>query len=314
MHVVGLNIGYRDYAVETAALAEGGLTFQHVDRFADIEDRSKVRAIMVRQETIDADMIDSLPVLEVIQRYGVGVDNVDIDAASRKGIKVCNTPDYGQDQEVSDHAVGLYLALSRRLLTRDMDVRSGVWGVDQKEPIRGHRAATLGLIGFGRIAKQTWARFNALGFSRCFVSDPAVSSADAKMFGVEIAPLDDMFAKADVISLHCPLIPATHHIVDEAALHKMKPSAFVINVSRGGLIDEIALTHALEDGQIAGAALDVFENEPPDPSDPIFMAPNTILTDHMAWYSEASVHALQHAAASEVSRVLAGQAPLYAVN
>lgn len=314
MSVIGLDVGYGDYRVETERLAKVGIAFQHVDSVDQILDAQSVRALMVRQVPIDADLMDRLPALEAIQRYGAGVDNVDLDAASKRGIKVCNTPDYGQAQEVSDHAVALYLALSRRLVTRDRDVRAGIWGVDQKEPINGHRSATLGLFGFGRIGKETWNRFKALGFSKCLVADPSVGPADAEACGVTLVTLQEICENADVISLHCPLLPETHHIIDERALTLMKNSAYVINVSRGGLIDEVALTNALEAGQIAGAGLDVFETEPPDCMEPIFLAPNTILTDHMAWYSEASVRALQQAAADEVVRTLVDKAPQFAVN
>lgn len=304
MIAAGLQIGYANYQTETEILDNAGIKFQHYEHVDDIQDPAEISAIMVRQYPVDASLMDRFPNLKIIQRYGVGVDNVDLNAAKERNIKVCNTPDYGQYHEVSDHALALYLAVARRITTRDLDVKSGRWGIDQAEPIYGHRHATLGLIGYGKIAQGVWQRFKALGFAKCLISDPAISENQAIAAGVQIASHDEIFAQSDVISLHCPLLASTHHIIDHRALNAMKSSAYLINVSRGGLIDEDALANALGEGRIAGAAMDVFEHEPADTAHPLFKAPNTVLTDHVAWYSEQSVIALQTAAAREVVRVL----------
>ncbi|GMG85423.1 C-terminal binding protein [Paralimibaculum aggregatum] len=312
-----LEPGYADHAAERAAIAPLGLALLPVPAAADaaaVLAGREVRAILVRERRVDARLMDACPGLRCVQRYGVGVDNVDLPAATARRIAVCNIPDYGAAQEVSDHAVALYLAVARRIVSRDGEVRRGIWGVDQAQPVPGHRGAVLGLVGFGRIARAAWARFRALGFARALVSDPALGAAEAAAHGVEPAPLERIFAEADAVSLHAPLTAATRHIVDAAMLARMKPTAVLVNASRGGLIDEPALAAALHEGRLFGAGIDVFETEPPAPDNPLLGAPNTVLTDHAGWYSEASVRALQQHAAEGLRRALSGETPQNWVN
>ena len=314
MLAVAYRCNYSSYDIERSALGAIGADFQHVEALDDVTDPDKVVALFVRQEEVDQAVLARYPQLKVIQRYGVGTDNVDLVAARARNIHVCNTPDYGQEHEVSDHAVALYLALSRRLLSRDGDVRGGAWDIGQTEPIPGHRGASLGLVGFGRIARCAATKFRALGFKTIHVVDPALSPEEAGAADVILTDLDHLCASADVLSLHAPLLEATHHMIGKEQLALMKPSAFLINVSRGGLVDEVALAQALKDGRLAGAGVDVYEQEPPDRQAALFSAPNTILTDHMAWYSEAAVQNLQSEATGEVVRVLKNEPPLYKVN
>lgn len=307
MRAVGYRCNYASYHIETSMLAQLGIEFQHVSDCALIDDLEDVLALFVRQEIIDKPMLDLFPNLKVVQRYGVGVDNVNVEYANKRGIVVCNTPQYGQQHEVSNHAVALYLALSRRLLTRDRDVRAGKWDIGQAEPIAGCRDATLGLIGYGQIARATAKRFRSLGFSSVLVVDPALTHSTATAEDVQIVAIEELFKRSDVISLHAPLNASTKHMIGTQLLSKAKPSAFLINVSRGGLVDENALSDALNMGQLAGAGIDVFETEPPNTSNALLGAPNTILTDHVAWYSEAAVTNLQTAAAEQVVRVLSNE-------
>lgn len=309
--------GYADYACERAILAPLGARVEAIPAEQDLPSRLAVlnpAALLVRERRIDAAVLAAAPGLKAVVRYGVGVDNVDLEEAQRRRIYVANVPDYGAEHEVSELAVALYLAVSRRLVARDASVRAGRWGVAQDEPIPGRREATLGLIGFGRIARRAAVKFRALGFRRILVSDPALSEAEAVEQGVEIAPLDALCAAADLVSLHAPLTPETRHVIDRRRLALMPPDAILVNVSRGGLVDDIALAEALAAGRLYGAGLDVFEQEPPAGDHPLLSAPNLVLSDHAAWYSETAVAVLQRKAAEEARRVLSGETPANWVN
>lgn len=316
--VAVLEPGYADYATERSLLSAQGVEVVAVpesEAAAPALRRLEPEAVLLRERPFGAEEIAAAPGLRGVVRYGVGVDNIDLDGARAAGIPVANVPDYGAEHEVSDHAVALYLAVNRRIPARDAELRAGRWGVGQAAPIPGRREAVLGLVGYGRIARAAAAKFRALGFARVLAHDPGVSDAALRAEGVTPADPDTLCAEADVISLHAPLLPETHHLVDARRIALMKPTTILINVARGGLVDEPALAAALIEGRIFGAGIDVFEAEPPDPAtSPLFHAPNTVLTDHGAWYSEASVARLQTLAAQEVARVLSGQPPENWVN
>lgn len=314
--VAVLEPGYADYETEGSMLARFGARILPVAAEDDIATlRGKnVAAALVRERRVDGSLFSACPDLKLVLRYGVGVDNVDIDLARERRIYVANIPDYGAEQEVSDHAAALYLAASRRVVTRDREVRRGVWNVGQSQPIYGHRAATLGLIGFGKIARAACLKFRALGFRRVLAADPLLNAETAQAADVEISDVDTICREADTISLHAPLNDSTHHIIDSRRIRMMKPTAILVNVSRGGLVDEAALAEALCANRLFGAGIDVFETEPPRGDNPLLTAPNTVLSDHNAWYSEASVRDLQSKAAAEVARVLSGKPPLNWVN
>lgn len=271
-------------------------------------------AILVRERAVGIPELDACANLKVVVRYGVGVDNVDLEHARSRGVYVANVPDYGAEHEVSEHAVALYLAVQRRILSRDAEVREGKWGIGQAAVIPSREDAVLGLIGCGKIGLQAARKFRALGFERVVVADPYLSPEAAREAGVEKADLDDLCRIADVISLHAPLTPETHHIVNAGRIALMKPTSIVVNVSRGGLVDEAALATALVGGRIFGAGIDVFEQEPVAADNPLLAAPGTIVSDHGAWYSERSVEVLQRNAAQEVDRVLSGEQPNNWVN
>lgn len=310
--VVVLEPGYADYAVERAAIAPFGARLAVVrpddDAAAACSALDPV-ALMVRERAVPAALMALCPNLRLVVRYGVGVDNIDVEAARAARIAVANVPDYGTEHEVADHAVALYLAVARRIVQRDSAVRAGAWELGQAALVPGHRGATLGLVGFGRIGRATWRRFRALGFGRALVHDPALDAATALQAGVTVTDLDRLCAEADAISLHVPLTPETRHMIDARRIALMRRTAVVVNVARGGIVDEAALAAALNDGRLFGAGIDVFETEPPPPGHPLRHTPNTVLTDHAGWYSEQSVRALQDGAAAEVVRVLGGGMP-----
>jgi D-3-phosphoglycerate dehydrogenase len=215
---------------------------------------------------------------------------------------------------VSEHALALYLVVQHRLLTRDAEVRRGEWGIGQAARIPGRAGAVLGLIGGGRIGRAAASKFRALGFGRVLVFDPFLAPEMADAEGLDLADIDTLCREADVISLHAPLTDETHHILNAERIALIKPTSIVVNVSRGGLVDESALARALTEGRLFGAGVDVFEEEPVAADNPLLKAPNTIVSDHTAWYSERSVSVLQELAALEVRRVLDGENPVSWVN
>jgi D-3-phosphoglycerate dehydrogenase len=254
-------------------------------------------------------VLGALPRCRVIARYGVGVDTVDLEAATELGIVVANVPDYGID-EVSTHAVGLVLALHRRIVTYDRAVRSGRWDFQAGAPIPRLRGLTLGVVGFGRIGRAVAEKLRPFGL-RTLVADPY---ADAGPDWVERVELDHLLARADVVTLHCPLTARTHHLIDARALALMKPGAILVNTARGGLVDTAALVDALEARRIAGAGLDVLEREPLARDDRLAALDSAVLTPHAAFYSEGSIVELKRKTAQAVLDALEGRRPSSVVN
>lgn len=303
--VVVIDGGYDTYDIERAVLAP--LNAEVVvapcegdpDRVAAVA--GEADAILVRETPLPAATLDKLPRLRAIVRYGVGVDHIDLARAAAKGIQVANVPDYGVD-EVAEHALALFLAVKRRLFQRDAAVRAGPWGTVRDTPIHRTRGQTLGLIGAGRIGLAFLEKARPLGFSRTLAY-----SRDSAPPGTEAADPDRICREADAISLHVPLNDDTRHLIDARRLGLMKPSAILINTARGGLVDEAALADALRAGRILGAGMDVFASEPPGPDNPLLNAPNCVLSDHAAWYSEEAVADLQRKAAREVLNALSGR-------
>jgi D-3-phosphoglycerate dehydrogenase len=256
----------------------------------------------------DATSIGRLRKCRIIARYGIGIDNVDLAAASGRGIVVTNVPDYSVE-EVATHALALILASVRRLSFADESLRDGGWSIDRFRPIRRLSTLTVGLVGFGRIGRRIAAPLEALG-ATIVTYDPYLTPT------AEIQPLsslDELLSTSDVVSLHLPLTPETRGLIDEEAIGKMKPDAILINTSRGPLVQLDAVTSALREGRLGGAGLDVFDTEPLDPSR-IEDVPNLIVTPHMAYYSEEALAESQRKAATQVIKVLTGEKPDYQVN
>ena len=245
-------------------------------------------------------------------RYGIGVDNVDLAAATEAGIVVTNVPDYCID-EVGDHTLGMILALNRRFVPHDRSVKAGGWSaVALDQPMRRTRGATIGIVGFGRIGRSVAAKARAFGM-KAVACDPALApgqSAD----GVEIAPLEEVLARADFVTVHVPLTPETEGMIGARELATMKPESIIVNCARGGIIDEAALARALADGHLAGAGLDVLGVAPPAHDHPLLGLENVILTPHTAFFSQASTIELERRTAEEAVRVLRGEMPENLVN
>ena len=295
-----LDTAYGDISVELAAAAEAGVRV--FDARDDDRGAQDADGVLVQFATIGAEEMDAHPRWRVIGRYGVGFDTIDIDAATARGIRVVNVPDYCEE-EVATHAVALALASVRRIAEADKLIRKGGWGYWRDlKPIPALSESTLGVIGLGRIGRETLRLLRPF-FGRVVAFDPyAEDVAD-----IERLPLDAVLSASDVVTLHLPLNEGTHHLIDAAALALMKPKAHLVNVSRGGLIDSRALADALSRGALGGAALDVLETEPPAADDPALGAPNLIVTNHLAWYSDSSEPRLRGLLASRCAAVLVGE-------
>lgn len=258
-------------------------------------------------------VIESCSNLELVVRYGVGVNNIDLIAASEHGIQVCNIPDYGTE-EVADHALALMLSLTRKIPSTNRSVKKGDWDYQKSIPIYRHSVQTIGVIGLGRIGTEFARRVLALG-SRVIVFDPnkARRYKGDIVNHVEFVSFNQLLSESDVISIHCPLDTA-HNLIGESELHQMKASAYLINVSRGGIVNEKALNFALINKWIAGAAMDVSEKEPIAKDSPLLAHENFLCTPHMAWYSEQAAEELKRKVAEEAVRYLNDQPLDYPVN
>jgi D-3-phosphoglycerate dehydrogenase len=268
-------------------------------------------ALLVTYAKITGDMIGQMPRCRIISRFGIGVDNVDLDAATAAGIVVTKVPDYCID-EVSDHAMALLLALVRKIPSSNAQVHAGRWEMKAVVPIHRLRGRVLGLVGFGRIPQLVAPKAKAFGL-RVIVYDPFVPADVLSRERVDQVSFDELLAQSDYISIHTPLLPETKNLFSTGAFSKMKPGAYLINTARGPIVDEQALARALDAGQLAGAALDVMPQEPPAGS-PLLGRENVIITPHASFYSEESLLELQRKAAQEVADVLTGKAPKNPVN
>ncbi len=251
-------------------------------------------------------VLESLAPGATVIRYGVGYDNIDVDAAGELGVRVANVPDYGTTT-VADHAAALLLALLRRVPHYDRAMRESGWVAPADVgDVRTLQDATIGIIGAGRIGLALADRLRPFG-PALLAFDPYANDDTLREHGVERVALEDLLPAVDGLTLHAPATPETRHLVDADALAKLKPGAVIVNTARGSLIDEGALHDALERGTLAGAALDVFEEEPLREDSPLRSHPDVLLTPHVAYYSERSVDDLQRLAAEEAARALAGE-------
>jgi D-3-phosphoglycerate dehydrogenase / 2-oxoglutarate reductase len=268
-------------------------------------------AVLVTYAKFTAEMIAQLTKCRIISRFGIGVDNVDLDAATKAGIVVTKVPDYCID-EVSDHTMALLLAAVRKIPSSSARTHGGRWEMKAVVPIHRLRGSTIGLVGFGRIPQLVAPKAQAFGMT-VVAYDPYAAADVFTRLGVRSVGFADLLKISDYVSIHSPLTPETRNLFGADAFAQMKPSAYLVNTARGPIVDEAALAAALDAGQLAGAALDVMAQEPPPPS-PLFGRDNVIITPHTSFYSEESLVELQTKAAQEVKAVLSGQAPRNPVN
>jgi D-3-phosphoglycerate dehydrogenase len=280
------------------------------DQSLGLQDKSAVHAI-IAGSTLDLSgrTMDLFPSLRVLGRPGIGVDNIEIPAATERGICVVNTPD-APSESTAEHAVALIMNLAARVFDGDRALRQGDWSMRKQARGVELRGKTLGVVGLGRIGMRV-AEICRLGLGmRVLAYDPYVDPAKGEALGLEtVDELMEVVAQADFLTLHIPNTTQTRGLVDAAALAAMKPTAYLVNCARGPVVDEKALIRALREGTIAGAGVDVYDPEPPAMDNPLFSLPNTVCTPHIASFTEDGVRAMGVGAAEGVLAVLRGERP-----
>ncbi len=271
-----------------------------------------VDAILTNWKRVTPAVLDAATRCRLVSRYGVGLDNIAVGHATALGMLVTNVPDFCLD-EVSDHAMALLLTCARRVVTFARATRAGTWDLKAAGPLPRLRGQTLGLIGYGNIARALVPKALGFGFRLLAYSRQIAPDALAP-FGEATRDLDRLLRESDYVSIHVPSSPETRHLINARTLALMKPSAYLINTARGALIDEAALYTALSEGRIAGAALDVLTQEPADSANPLLQLDNAIVTPHAAFSSDAAIAELQRKAAGRVAQVLCGELPDCLIN
>lgn len=273
--------------------------------------------LMVVYAKITKKIIDSAKNLKGIVRYGIGVDNIDLEAATKRRIVVANVPDYCINA-VADHVFALVLALNRKILIADHSVRTHAWGTwtSPHPKLEGVDLdnKVFGLIGLGKIGRAVAAR--AKGFNMKVIAYDPLLNTDIvkKTIGIELVDLDTLLQDSDVVSVHVPLNRDTYRMIRDRELQLMKKTAYIINTARGPIIDETALCKAIRNQWIAGAGIDVYQKEPPDAQNKLFELDNVVLTPHIAYYTEEAIWRLEMSAVKEAVRILKGKLPKNLVN
>jgi len=280
---------------------------------------SDADAVLTQYAQIGKRAIASFKRCRIIARYGIGVDIVDVDAATAKNIVVTNVPNDWCMNEVADHAVALLLALIRKLPAYDRATRSGDWHWQSGRPIQRLQEGTVGLFSFGAIAKEVARRMKGFGVKNIIACDPYADKKDAAAEGVPLVSFEELLARSDYLVIQAPLTEETRGRFSEAELRRMKKGSILVNTARGPIVKDNDLYRVLRDGWLAGAGLDDIEEEPAKraswkPTNPLFKLENVIITPHAAYYSEQSIQIVRRFASDEVVRVLRGQAPLSPVN
>ena len=318
-HIVFAFDGFPDLSIERSILADPDIEFTWSHGVDAPESRAALRqaeVLVIALQKVTAEVMDAMPNCRLISRLGVGIDNIDVPAATARSIWVANVPDYGVD-EVATHALALMLAQLRGLPTLVNATRAGLYDGQAVRPIQRLTQLTLGVMGYGRIGRTVGSKGAGIGM-RVIAYDPFLSDEQIRAAGAEPASMDALFRESDFVTLHLPLDANTRHIINARTLHLMKPSAYLVNTARGGLVDEAALLDAVRAGQIRGAALDVLSAEPPPADDEILQAllkhERVIITPHIAWYSEQAQVDMRTRAAEDIARVLRGERPRTPVN
>lgn len=295
-----------DYTLERAALATVGASIVRGAELRD-GDAASVVALLTAGTRVSAEDLRRYPGLRVVSEFGTGYDGIDLDAARRLGIAVTNVAGYCTE-EVADHTLALALNLVRRIEPLAGQARDGRWASVDTGSVRRSADSAWGIVGFGRIGQAVARRAAAFGFSVC-ACDPQVEPAQIRARGVEPLELDDLLRRADVVSIHAARTGRDDRMLDRRRIALLKPTAYVVNVARGELIDEEALADALDRGAPAGAALDVLAGEPPAPGHRLLQHTRVLVTPHSAWYSDASATELRTRGIGAVVDVLSGRRP-----
>jgi D-3-phosphoglycerate dehydrogenase len=304
--------GFPSIEVQRRTIESAGFRLDEIQPICKTEDDvirtcGEADVLLVQWAPVTRRVLEALPRVRCIVRYGVGVNNFDLDAARDLGVCAANVPDFCVE-EVSDHAMAMILSLCRRMPQDHHQITHGGWGVNALRPIQAPSEMTLGLVSFGKIARRVAAKARVFGFG-VVAFDPFVEDRIFSDSQVRRVEFDELLRLSDVISLHCPLIPETTHLINRDAISKMKPDVILINTSRGPVVCEPDLIAALESRRIHSAGLDVFEEEPLPADSPLRRLPNVILTSHAASVSEKAVETLQIKAAEAARDFLDGKRP-----
>lgn len=305
---------YEDIKIEEEILKGAGAELEEYNFYSEdeiIEVAKNADGIITDLAPITERVIDGLNKCKVVSKVGTGVDNIDVPAATKKGIMVCNVPDYCIN-EVSDHALALILSWTRKITFLNSKVKSGIWSIDKAKPIPSMRDQVLGLVGFGNIARQVYFKAKVFGF-KILLYDPYIDSLEDK-YDVKLVDFDFLLENSDIISIHCLANKKTRHLFGFEQFKKMKPGSYLINTSRGIIVDSKALYEALKSKLISGAAVDVYDPEPIDKNDPILKLNNFIITPHIGFYSERSIKEVRRISASNIAVVLSGKGPQNVIN
>lgn len=313
MKVIITDCDHKDIDIETKVLNDAGLNFELKQCHSEddvITQCQDADALIVQYAHITKKVMDSLPKLKMVVRYGVGVDTIDIEEATKHNIQICNVPDYGMN-EVADHAIALMMAMTRKIVLMNNFTKHQKWDYTHSIPI--HRACnqTVGVIGLGRIGRNFATKAHALGYN-IIGYDPYYKETEETKF-ITVKDLSNLIQEADIISLHIPA-EGNQNLFNKETFQKMKNSAIIINVARGGIINEDDLYHALSQGQIAGAAIDCVCKEPMPTNHKLFTLDNYIATPHMAWYSEEAAQELKRKVAEECVSFLLKHQVHYPIN
>jgi D-3-phosphoglycerate dehydrogenase len=304
---------FGDVNIERAIIEDAGFKIVAAQCKSEnevIEHGRDADGILAQYAPIGARAISAFTRCRVIARYGTGVDIVDVDAATRRGIQVTNAPNEWCAEEVADHAVALWLAAIRKICQYDRAVRRGEWHWQTGQPIWRVRGRIFGLVSFGAIARSIAERVRPFGVE-IWAYDPFLDPTEIRRRNVRAVSFDQLVETADYLLIQAPLTPETRHLFNRVTLRRMKPTAILINTARGPIVEDAALCQALSEGWIAGAALDDIEEEPAKqrdwrPANPLFQLHNVVITPHAAYYSEGSISAVRRIAAEEAVRVLSG--------
>lgn len=319
--VVITDYDFGDVDVETEILKAAGAEVMALQakQEEDLFDVAPHCSAMINQYArVGRETISRMKRCEVIARFGVGVDIVDVDSATERGILVTNVQNYCTE-EVADHAISLWLTLARKLPAYDRATHAGIWHWQSGQPVYRLRGRTMGVVSLGKIGQAIAARAQVFGV-KVIAYDPFLPADIATSLGVELVSKTDLLARSDYVLMQAPMTSDTRHFLSDAEFALMKPGAILVNTGRGPTVDNQALFRALSDGHLAAAGLDDPEEEPakrlnwtPD-DNPIFSLPNVLVTPHVAYYSEESIHEARVTAATQVAKVLTGQKPDYTVN
>ncbi|MEG1721079.1 MAG: hydroxyacid dehydrogenase [Pseudoflavonifractor sp.] len=276
------------------------------------EEGADCSALLLRTAKVTAATMDAMPKLQVIAKHGIGLDSIDVAAATARGIAVVNAP-FANVNAVAEHTVALLLAVAKHLPLLDRATRQGEFGRRDAYTSLELGGKTLGLVGLGRIARLVAQKLSGFGVE-LVGCDPFVAASDVADLHIQLLPMEEVLRRADFLSLHTPLTPETRHLIGAAQLAMMKPSACLINASRGPVLDEAALCAALKAGALAGAGLDVFEAEPPQADNPLFALENLVVSPHNAALSDAALVAMAQDSAQGILDYFAGKRPEYLCN